>query len=238
MRLDSFLCQLYPQYSRTFIARAIHDGCVNVNGIVCTKPGRAVLPQDLVTAVLSKKYVGFAGFKLEHALSFFKIDVADFVCLDAGLSTGGFADCLLQHGATKVYGVDVGSCQIDAALAQDSRLVVMEQTNFKNVESLPEGIDFCTLDVSFTSVIPLIPVASALLKFVGAGIIILIKPQFEVGHEYINSNGIVHDEKAQQRACSDVARALKNAGFSVQGITPSPRKEDAGNQEFLIYAVR
>lgn len=211
---------------------------MSVNGVVCTKPGRTIGLQDTVVAVLSKKYVGFAGFKLEHALSFFKIDVTGFVCLDAGLSTGGFTDCLLQHGAKKVYGIDVGSCQIDAALAQDVRLVVMEQTNLKNVESLPEAIDFCTLDVSFTSVIPLIMVASTLLKPVDAGIVILIKPQFEVGSEYLSSSGIVHDENAQQRACSDVALALKTTGFSVKGIIPSPRKEETGNQEFLVYALR
>ena len=238
MRLDSWLCQQYPQYSRTFIARAIQNGCVTVNGAVCTKAGKIVAPHDQVQATLEKKYVGFAGFKLEHALSFFNIDVTGFVCLDAGLSTGGFADCLLQHGAKKIYGVDVGSCQIDPVLAKDSRLVVMEQTNLKNVASLPEGIDFCTLDVSFTSVIPLIPVVSNLFEPQRAGIVILIKPQFEVGPAHVSSSGIVQDEREQQRACSLVAKALKDAGFVVKGITPAPRKEASGNQEFLIYAVR
>ena len=211
---------------------------MSVNGSVCIKASRAIAPSDVVQATLEKKYVGFAGFKLEHALSFFKIDVTNFVCLDAGLSTGGFADCLLQHGAKKVYGVDVGSCQVDATLAQDSRLVVMEQTNLKNVTSLPDCIDFCTLDVSFTSVIPLIAVVRNLCAPDRAGIVILIKPQFEVGPESVSSSGIVHDEKEQQRACSQIAKAPKEAGFVVHGITPAPRKEAAGDQEFLVYAVR
>lgn len=211
---------------------------MRVNGAVCTKPGSVIAADDLVEAELSKKYAGFAGFKLEHALSFFKIDVTGFVCVDAGLSTGGFADCLLQHGAKKVYGIDVGSAQVDAELSKDSRLVVMEQTNLKDVTALPDEIDFCTLDVSFTSVIPLIPVVNRLFVPHRAGIIILIKPQFEVGPAHVSASGIVHDVNEQQRACSQVAKALKEVGFAVQGITPAPRKETTANQEFLIYAVR
>lgn len=238
MRLDAWLRERYPGFSRTFIARAINQGCVSVNGYVCTKPGKIVLVHDVVVANLEKKYVGFAGFKLEHALTAFNLDVAGLVCLDAGLSTGGFSDCLLQHGAKKIYGVDVGSSQVDASLALDERLVVMEQTNLKAVTLLPELIDLCTLDLSFTSVLPFIPVVSVLLKPQGAGIIILIKPQFEVGPEHVNNSGIVHDEKQQQLVCSNVAQALKNAGFSVRGIVPSPRKEESGNHEFLVYATR
>lgn len=238
MRLDQLLLKKYPQLSRTFIARAIQQGCVQVNSVLCTKPGKIIAESDVVIADLIKKYVGYAGHKLEHALHSFNIDVHDLICLDAGLSTGGFADCLLQNGAKKVYGVDVGSGQIDSELAQDVRLVVMEQTNLRDVIRLDDDVDFCTLDVSFTSVIPLIVSAEKLLKPSGSTMLVLVKPQFEVGAEFVGDAGIVRDENAQQRACDLVTEALKKVGFTVRGTTEAPRKEVKGNREFFLYAIR
>ena len=238
MRLDQFLLKKYSHLSRTFIARAIQQGSVQVNSVICTKPGQKIFESDLVVADLVKKYVGYAGHKLEHALHFFKIDVQDLICLDAGLATGGFSDCLLQCGAKKVYGVDVGSDQVDSALAQDVRLIVMEQTNLRDVEHLGDPIDFCTLDVSFTSVIPLIVSADKLLKASNVAMLVLVKPQFEVGAAFVGDAGIVRDEKAQKRACELVAESLRTLGFTVSGTLEAPRKEVKGNREFFLYAVR
>lgn len=237
-RLDHFLAQQHQSLSRTVIARAIQRGRVKVNGVVRSKPGFLVHPKDAIEADLAQKYVGYAGHKLEHALDYFAIDVNSKTCLDAGLSTGGFADCLLQRGARKVYGIDVGSGQVDKVLAREPRLVVMEKTNLNDVKALPERIDFCTLDVSFTSVLGVLSAAVNLLKTEHASVLILVKPQFEVGRAFVGVNGIVTNVSKQQEAVENVKQALYERGFEVRGSTLSPRKEEHGNNEYFVYAVR
>jgi 23S rRNA (cytidine1920-2'-O)/16S rRNA (cytidine1409-2'-O)-methyltransferase len=237
-RLDQFLTQQHSSLSRTVIARAIQRGRVKVNGTVRNKPGFLVHKNDVIEADLAQKYVGYAGHKLEHALDHFNITLTGKICLDSGLSTGGFADCLLQRGAKKVYGVDVGSGQIDKVLARDPRLVVMEKTNLKDVASLPDRIDFCTLDVSFTSVILLLDAVCALFKNEAASVLVLVKPQFEVGRSHVGPNGVVADPRQQKEAVSRVAAAFESRLFTVSAPVLAPRKEEHGNNEFFLYCVR
>jgi 23S rRNA (cytidine1920-2'-O)/16S rRNA (cytidine1409-2'-O)-methyltransferase len=156
-RLDKFIAERYPALSRSKIQELITQGAVTVNGTVITRSNfltedQATLEVD--TAML--KYVSRAGFKLEHALREFKLSVSDLVCLDAGLSTGGFTDCLLQSGARKVYGVDVGTAQVDQKIAQDPRVVIMENTDIRKVPPLTDTIDLLTLDLSFISLTKII----------------------------------------------------------------------------------
>lgn len=237
-RLDQFLTQQHPSLSRTVIARAIQRGRVKVNGVVRNKPSFLVHKNDAIEADMAQKYVGYAGHKLEHALDHFSLDVTGKICLDSGLSTGGFADCLLQRGAKKVYGVDVGSGQIDKVLARDPRLVVMEKTNLNDVTTLPERIDLCTLDVSFTSVLILLDAVVALFKNEAASVLVLVKPQFEVGRKHVGPNGIVADPRQQKEAVERVSAAFKDKGFAVSAPALAPRKEEHGNNEFFIYCVR
>ena len=237
-RLDHFLSSKHEVLSRTVIARAIQRGRVTVNGIVRNKPGFLVHPKDTIVADLAQKFVGYAGHKLEHALDYFSIDVTGKICLDAGLSTGGFADCLLQRGAKKVYGVDVGTGQIDKVLARETRLIVMEKTNLNDVQELPDRIDLCTLDVSFTSVLVLIEKAVSFLKLESSAVLVLVKPQFEVGRKHVGPNGVVADVRLQKDAVVRISQAFADHGFVIKGSVLAPRKEEHGNNEFFVYCVR
>ena len=237
-RLDQFLLNKNGSLSRTVIARAIQRGRVTVNGVLRNKPGFLVHPNDKIEADLAQKYVGYAGHKLEHALDHFLIDINNKVSVDAGLSQGGFADCLLQRGEKRIYGIDVGSGQIDKVLAREPRLVVMEKTNLNDVESLPELVDFCTLDVSFTSVLLLLDKAVSFLKPASVAMLILVKPQFEVGRKHVGPNGVVADVRLQKDAVVRISQALTDRGFVVKGSVLAPRKEEHGNNEFFVYAIR
>ena len=158
MRLDALVQQKHPQLSKTFIQSLIMQGKVKVGGFAVTKAGTSVYSDELLEIDLEQpKYVSRAGFKLEKALQYFSIDVHDLVALDAGLSTGGFTDCLLQHGIKKVYGVDVGYGQAHEKIRQNSKVVVLEKTNLRHLNSLPELVDLVTLDLSFISVVKVMP---------------------------------------------------------------------------------
>jgi len=261
-RLDKFIAERYPALSRSKIQELITQGVVTVNGTVITRSNfltedQAALEVD--TAML--KYVSRAGFKLEHALREFKLSVNDHVCLDAGLSTGGFTDCLLQHGARKVYGVDVGTAQVDQKIAQDSRVVIMENTDIRNIlpptstfnentpqpltlskvegsKRLQELVDILTLDLSFISLAKIIEQAAPLLK-PGGILITLIKPQFEVGFELANKfKGIITDPEVQQQTVDTVIQAITSVGFDFKKLTESPILGGSGNKEFLAYFVK
>src|SRR5579862_9554461 len=178
-RLDLLVHERYPHLTRNQIQSFIIQNKVTVNGILITKPGTSV-PEDstLELAIDEPKYVSRAGFKLEGALDSFNIDVKDLVALDAGISTGGFSDCLLQHGIKKIYGIDVGYGQVHEKVADNPRVKVIERTNLRNLTMLPEKIDIATLDLSFISLLKVMPAVKNLLKPEGR-IIALIKPQFE-----------------------------------------------------------
>lgn len=237
-RLDKRVQDTYPQLSRTHIQSLIMQGKVSVDGQVITKAGH---PTTLEAIVLVQDeqppYVCRAGVKLAHALDYFSINPEGLVVLDAGLSTGGFTDCLLQRGAQKVYGVDVGYGQVHEKIAHDPRVCVMERTNLRNVTELPERVDLVTLDLSFISLTKIIPVITTLLKPHGA-CVALIKPQFEARREQVGRGGIVKDSAVHQEVIERVTSAFQEAGFTCKGVTPSPITGTSGNVEFLGYFVR
>jgi len=238
-RLDKILQARYPSVSRSKMQELIAHGAVTVDGQVITQAS-LLIPEDSAIQVdfSALKYVSRAGFKLEHALQAFNVSVKDLVCLDAGLSTGGFTDCLLQHGARKVYGIDVGTAQIHPKIACDPRVIVMENTDIRAVPVLADIIDCMTLDLSFISLTKIIAEAAHLLKS-GGTLITLIKPQFEVGLQIAQRyQGVIKDADIQQEAVATVTQAIKNAGFELISVTESPILGGSGNKEFLAYFIK
>lgn len=237
-RFDMVVAERYPKYSRQQIQSWIMQGKILVDGVVLTKPG-VLVHEDvpLVMNVQEPKYVGRAGFKLEKALDHFGINVEGLVVLDAGLSTGGFTDCLLQRGAKKIYGIDVGYGQVHEKIAQDDRVVVKERTNLRELYDLGELVDMVTLDLSFISVLKVMDAVCALLKQKGK-LVILIKPQFEAERKDIGRGGIVKDPSVHQAAIKKIVNGVVDYGFTFKGVTESPIEGAQGNKEFLAYFVR
>jgi 23S rRNA (cytidine1920-2'-O)/16S rRNA (cytidine1409-2'-O)-methyltransferase len=191
------------------------------------------------------KYVSRGGLKLEKALEHWQIDVSKKICLDVGTSTGGFTDCLLQHGAAKVIAVDTGHGQIDYRLRQDPRVVLLENTNARYVtrEQISEFVDFIAMDVAFISATLVLPavIAAALPSSAserrGRYIVVLVKPQFEAGREHVGKGGIVRDEAAQNAAVERVRTALVAVGCDHIEVIDSPILGAEGNREFLLCGV-
>lgn len=242
-RLDNYLIEKYPQYSKTLIQSFIMQGRVKIDGQVITKPGTAVKedsvrgePQIEVNFEVPK-YVCRAGWKLEKALEHFNIDTTGLVILDAGLSTGGFTDCLLQKGAKKVYGVDVGFGQVHEKISQDPRVVVMEKTNLRYLNNLPEKVDLVTLDLSFISILKVMNTVCSVLKNNGL-LVTLIKPQFEAERHEIERGGIITDPKVHNRVVDQIKTEIGKYGFECVGIIESPILGTEGNKEFLAYFKR
>jgi len=237
-RLDVLVLEHRPDLSRTYIQSIIMQGKVLVGGQSCTKPG-TMLASDVEITVTAEepKYVSRAGFKLEHALDHFKIDVKDLVVLDSGISTGGFADCLLQRGAKRVYGVDVGYGQVHEKVAKNSRLTLMERTNLRYLERLPELVDLVTLDLSFISILKVMPAVAKLIKPSGK-IISLIKPQFEAEKKDVGKGGIVKDESVHKKVVEKIKTGMKEFGFEMVEVTESPILGAKGNKEFLAIFLR
>ncbi len=233
-RLDLLLLEKHPHLSRNQIQSFIMQGKVTLEGKILDKPGTIIsVDSDVKLVDDTPKYVSRGGFKLEKALERFNIDVKNLVVLDSGLSTGGFTDCLLQHGAKKVYGVDVGTAQVHERIATDPRVVVMEQTNLRYLEKLPELVDLITLDLSFISILKVIPAISKLIKPDGK-IIILIKPQFEAERKDIKRGGVVKDEKVYVGVIEKIKIGMKEFGFKMKDLIESPiLGATAGNKEFL-----
>jgi 23S rRNA (cytidine1920-2'-O)/16S rRNA (cytidine1409-2'-O)-methyltransferase len=237
-RLDTALVDRRLVETRERAQALILSGKVRVDGQRADKPGRMIGKGTRIEIEQPLKYVGRGGLKLEAALSRFAVSVKGRVALDIGTSTGGFADCLLQHGAARVHAVDTGAGQIDWKLRTDARVVLHEHVNarYLTFEELGELADVMTCDVSFISVTLLIPTLAALLKAEGDWII-LVKPQFEVGRELVGKGGIVRDSSAHQLACDRVTVALEAAGFRTV-IIDSPILGAKGNREFLVHARR
>jgi 23S rRNA (cytidine1920-2'-O)/16S rRNA (cytidine1409-2'-O)-methyltransferase len=237
-RLDLVIAELRPDLSRSFIQSIIMQGKVRVDGTVVTKAGTSIA-QDakIALAIEQPKFVSRAGFKLEHALDHFGIDVHHLVALDSGLSTGGFTDCLLQRGAAKIYGVDVGYGQVHEKIRANEKVIVMERTNLRHLESLPELVGIATLDLSFISVLKVIEAVKKLLKNDGK-LIVLIKPQFEAGREQVERGGIVRDEKVHAAVIQKITHEIEKSGFEYKGVTESPILGTEGNKEFLAYFVK
>ena len=214
------------------------QGKVLVDGAVETKSGTQVLPEvEVELNDIEPKYVCRAGAKLEGALEGFGVDVTGVVVMDAGLSTGGFTDCLLQAGAKKVYGVDVGYGQVCDKIRNDSRVVVMERTNLRHLESLDELVDLVTLDLSFISVLKVMDAVCRVLKPDGQ-MIVLIKPQFEALRKNVGRGGIVRDPKTRESAIKRVVSGVEEHGFECLGHIESPITGATGNKEFLAYFKR
>ncbi len=234
-RLDLLVQERFPALSRTHIQSLIMQGKIVVEGKACTKAGIAISPEaSIEVAYEDPQYVCRAGWKLAHALDHFAVDVKDLVVLDAGLSTGGFTDCLLQRGARRVYGVDVGYGQVHEKIGNDPRVVVIERTNLRYLDQLPEKIDLATLDLSFISLTKVIGAVKHLLNPEGQ-IVALIKPQFEASRYEVGKGGIVRDPAIHQKVITKVTEALIQEGFSFHGIVESPLKGATGNIEFLGY---
>jgi 23S rRNA (cytidine1920-2'-O)/16S rRNA (cytidine1409-2'-O)-methyltransferase len=236
-RLDLLLTQQYPQLSRQKIQSFIMQGLVTVNGVVVTKVGEQVTETDRINLTEKQMpYVSRAGIKLAHALDTFGIDVTGLTALDAGISTGGFTDCMLQHGASKVYGVDVGYGQVQYKIRQDSRVILFERTNLRyfNPNDLGEKVDLVTLDLSFISILKVLPVVKQILKPSGH-LLTLIKPQFEGQREQIGAGGIVRDDHVRTAIVQSVLEGLKESGFSVIATCESPITGTDGNREYFAY---
>jgi 23S rRNA (cytidine1920-2'-O)/16S rRNA (cytidine1409-2'-O)-methyltransferase len=235
-RLDRMLFDKGLVESREKARAVILAGSVSVNGIVVDKAGAQVRPDDELTLAGKMPYVSRGGFKLEYALKDFNIDVKNRVAMDVGASTGGFTDCLLQNGAIKVYAVDVGYGQIDLKLRNDERVSVLEKTNIRYLErsAVQDDIDIATIDVSFISLLKVIPRVLEFLKPDGE-IVALIKPQFEAGRKDVGKGGVVKDERVHQQVIENIKAGSESMGLEVLGTTTSPVKGPKGNVEFLIH---
>jgi len=236
-RLDLLLVEQGLAPSREQARRLIMAGEVRVDGQVSDKPGRSVSREARVEVLAAARYVGRGGLKLEEALARFDVAVEGIVAADFGASTGGFTDCLLQAGAARVYALDVGYGQLAWKLRQDPRVVVMERTNVRYLESLPEPVDLVTIDVSFISLRLVLPAALRVLS--GSGqVIALIKPQFEAGREQVGKGGVVRDRKVHRQVLLEVLEAARELGLVPLGLVPSPLRGPAGNVEFLAHLVK
>jgi 23S rRNA (cytidine1920-2'-O)/16S rRNA (cytidine1409-2'-O)-methyltransferase len=235
-RLDVLLIEKGLVSSRQRGRALIMAGKVFVNDQRIDKPGVLVAKDDdIVLKGTDIPYVGRGGLKLEEALKSFKIKVNGLVCLDVGASTGGFTDCLLQHGADCVFAVDVGYGQLDWKLRQDPRVVVIERTNIRNISAdiLPQLVDLITIDVSFISLKIVVPSVIKFLKQ-DSGIIALIKPQFEVGKGKVGKGGVVRDSNLHNEVIKDLSEFFTKTGLRCESVIPSPILGPKGNKEFFI----
>jgi len=240
LRLDQLLVERGLALNRTQAQALVLAGRVFSAERRLDKPGAQVAP-DLEVAVRAPAvpYVSRGGIKLAHALDHFAIDPSGLIALDLGASTGGFTDVLLQRGAARVYAVDVGHGQLDWRLRNDSRVIVLERTNARELtrEHLPEPVDLVVCDVSFISLELALPPALGLTKS-DARLLALIKPQFEVGKGRVGKGGVVRDPALHETVCADIAAWLEEQGWRVSGIVESPITGPKGNREFLIAARR
>lgn len=237
-RLDKVIQTRFAQYTRNQIQSYIMCGKVKVDGVVITKAGTPVSPDvPLEIADNADRYVCRAGFKLEALLEQCTIDVAGKVILDAGLSTGGFTDCLLQKGAAKVYGIDVGYGQVHEKIRQDPRVVIFERTNLRHVTSVGEKVDCVTLDLSFISVLKVMDAVRSVLKDDGI-LLVLIKPQFEASKEEVGKGGIIKDSAIHTKVVTQVVQGITECGFTLEHCIDSPITGTDGNKEFLAYFKR
>jgi 23S rRNA (cytidine1920-2'-O)/16S rRNA (cytidine1409-2'-O)-methyltransferase len=238
-RLDKLLHERGLTESREQAKRLILAGLVLVKEQKIDKAGTPV-PIDAEIRLLGQEhpYVGRGGLKLEKALSEFDIDPTGKVAIDIGASTGGFTDCLLQHGAARVYAVDVGYGQLAWKLVTDPRVVNRERTNIRHAtpDDFPEKMDIAIMDLSFISLTKILEPVIPLLK-PGADIVALIKPQFEVGKGDVGKGGIVKSPEKHQEVIAQVREHAAQLGLSVQGVIESPIKGAKGNVEFLMYSV-
>lgn len=234
-RLDVTLHERGLAPSREKARAMIMAGEVTVAGQLADKPGMRVSTDASIILKARPRFVSRGGEKLAGALEAFRFDVSGRICADVGASTGGFTDCLLQAGAAKVYAIDVGYGQLDYTLRQDTRVVVMERTNARYVETLPEFIDLAVIDASFISLRLLLPAVRRWLA-PQADIVALIKPQFEAGKQDVGKGGVVRDANIHRRVLTEILAFMQAEGLALFDLVASPLKGPAGNIEFLVWA--
>lgn len=237
-RLDVLLVELGHAETRTKAQAIIMSGLVYVDGQKADKPG--ISYEESVAIEVRNggcPYVSRGGLKLEKALRDFGVDPTGFVCSDSGASTGGFTDCLLQQGASKVFAIDVGYGQLDWKIRSDPRVVVMERTNVRYVtpEQLGEPLDLSVIDVSFISLKIVLPVIKTFLKPESGQVLCLIKPQFEAGKEKVGKKGVVRDPAVHKEVLDNFVSLTQQTEFKILGLTFSPVKGPEGNIEFLAH---
>ena len=253
-RLDLLLVERGLAESRSKAQAMIMAGQVRVNDQVTLKPATGVQPNAVLTVDSGPRFVSRGGEKLDAALEAFGIDVTGFICADVGASTGGFTDCMLQRGAKKVYAIDVGKGILHWKLRNHPKVVVMEKTNARHVGSLPEPVDFVTIDASFISLKILLPVVknwfvptplapsghSPHLRSkwgeMEGGVVTLIKPQFEAGRKDVSrGDGVIRDPELHRQVLADVLNFAQGEGFGVKNLLRSPIMGPKGNVEFLAW---
>jgi len=241
VRLDVLLTERGLAESRSKAQAMIMAGQVRVNDQVTLKPATGVQPDSVLTVDSGPRFVSRGGEKLDAALEAFGIDVTGLTCADVGASTGGFTDCMLQRGAEKVYAIDVGKGILHWKMRNHPKVVVMEQTNARYVENLPETVDFITIDASFISLKILLPVvknwfAAPPVHGGGQGGVVLIKPQFEAGRKDVSrGDGVIRKPEIHRQVLLDVLSFAQGEGFGLKGLIRSPITGPKGNVEFLAW---
>jgi 23S rRNA (cytidine1920-2'-O)/16S rRNA (cytidine1409-2'-O)-methyltransferase len=239
VRLDKAVVDRGLATSRTRAQSLIRAGSVSVDGRVVTDKDRIVDEDSKIEVIGPElKWVSRAGTKLEHALRFWKVDVSGVVAIDVGASTGGFTEVLLSSGAKRVYAIDVGHDQLAPQLRTDPRVVSLEGQHINELEpkKLKEAIDLAVVDVSFISLEKVLPKVVSILHETGR-MILLIKPQFEVGKEFVGK-GVVTDPKLHAQVAGRIEHVVSELGFHVEGVVASPILGGDGNREFLLFASR
>ncbi|MCC6538170.1 MAG: TlyA family RNA methyltransferase [Bryobacterales bacterium] len=237
-RLDQLLVDRGLAESRERAKALILAGEVTVNGQRSDKPGHTIAADARVDVAARPPYVSRGGFKLAAALDHWRIDPVGRICFDAGASTGGFTDCLLQRGAAKVYAFDVGTAQLDWKIRSDARVVAREGINLRHLTraDVPDAISLAVCDVSFISATLILPTLAAILEPAGE-MVVLVKPQFEAGRGQVGKGGIVKDPALHAAACQRVREAAVALGFARTDLMESPILGAEGNREFLLYAA-
>jgi len=235
-RADLLMLQQGLVESRALAQRLVMAGQVRADGQVILKPS-SMIPENAILIIdPGPRFVSRGGDKLEGAFRSFLLDVTGKVCADVGASTGGFTDCMLQHGAERVYAIDVGKGILHWKLRQDSRVIVLEDANARYIEYLPEPVPFVSVDVSFISLKIILPVVRAWLSPSGGEVIALIKPQFEAGRSQVSrGDGVIRDSEIHRQVLLDVLGFAQENGYSVHGIVQSPLLGPKGNVEFLAH---
>jgi len=236
-RLDILLVEHGLVDSRSLAERLVMAGQVRVDGQVLLKPSIRVANTADLTVDHGPQFVSRGGEKLASALEAFgMLDLTGLVCADIGASTGGFTDCLLQHGADRIFAVDVGHGELHWKLRNDPRVSVMEQTNARTVIGFPQAVDLVTVDASFISLRILLPVIHSWFKEGAGQVVALIKPQFEAGRaDAARGQGVIRDPEIHRQVLHTVLEAARIVGFGVQGLIRSPLLGPKGNVEFLVY---
>jgi 23S rRNA (cytidine1920-2'-O)/16S rRNA (cytidine1409-2'-O)-methyltransferase len=243
IRLDLLLVERGLAESRSLAQRLVMAGQVRINGEVELRAATNVFPDVHLEVEQGPRFVSRGGEKLEAALQAFEVDIRGHICADVGASTGGFTDCLLQHGAVKIYAIDVGQGILDWKMRQDKRVVVMEKTNARYLKCLPEAVEIITIDVSFISLKVLLPVVKNWFftdlntgQSSKGSTIALIKPQFEAGRKQVGrSKGVIRDPVVHRQVLMDILGFARQQGYIVYGLIRSPLTGPKGNVEFLTW---